>query len=895
MKCRYYLMLGSEKVDISSSDCLDVSNMIANLSDISLSYSRVDLGGVVRKCGSTIEFVSIARERLVEHFLLNGLSSKASFAVYQIENDWTYTELFQCPLDFSSFSHDIYRASVGCLDSSAAALIKANKSTEYEYPVSELKENAMLRYDGVKIFSEAEFQIMADTVEDQSYMQVEFAKDVWWWIPRIATITTGEVEGKSFLFSENEESFQTDGSDCGWGFPANNNNTSYFVECLVDNYITVNFSDFHFVNSRNLGFVLFKITTGGGLEPLTCGYSNLLSLDSNTRTTAVKWTGKMLAGEKLQYAVFNHDRISDLYGKTIRVYPYNGKVTWHDNAEAISIDVISPSRLLDKLLESISSGHERIYGMIKTTALSPESHAEVSNDRLKNIMLVAAESIRNFDNARVYTSFDKFCKFMETVFGYVYEIQERSSSQNNVIENNSFPFGGFTELETNTTYVDSENTVIMFSTTDGTFVGVVGDGGMGNVSSKFPGSEEYQDRYDTEEAQGYRVFTDRYFLDTSLDIYYIAKIDKKYNSVDYVWFATLEEAVVDDIYQSDYNGIREFGGFIDSVVSDSGSYSGTFSASSVYYSRRNKQFYYKSGSAYYSSFPDSGVYNAGDRARLDIIFLHEGQYYVVVGTAMTKCTLSSVEISNKNAYIVFRHRDELFGTGVGKLIGNIADAEYSVASQRIYSSVQLGYEKKEYDLGNNGNDEFNFNVTYTTGLSLTETKLSLMSPYRADCYGFEELARKRGEDTSSSDSDNQTFIVSCVRSGTEYLINREVPIGGVYSDSVFNAELSVPYIIKANERYLASFATELKFASMEGNSDAVIGSDAINEDIALTNPLLGFGNIRFSTDNYILPSDWNNTAISVDIDGRTYTGCLSNIDISARESEKLDYELIEIR
>ena len=49
MICKYYLMIGSNTVDTADNSCIDVSRMIANISDIKTTYTRVDLGGVVRK------------------------------------------------------------------------------------------------------------------------------------------------------------------------------------------------------------------------------------------------------------------------------------------------------------------------------------------------------------------------------------------------------------------------------------------------------------------------------------------------------------------------------------------------------------------------------------------------------------------------------------------------------------------------------------------------------------------------------------------------------------------------------------------------------------------------------------------------------------------------------
>ena len=144
MICKYYLMIGSDTVDTADNSCIDVSRMIANISDIKTTYTRVDLGGVVRKCGSTMEFVEEARERFISLYNKDKLKSLASFAVYGISNNWTYNKLFECPHDFSTFKYDSYRARIGCIDNSAAALIKANKGTIYEYPVSEMREDIPL-------------------------------------------------------------------------------------------------------------------------------------------------------------------------------------------------------------------------------------------------------------------------------------------------------------------------------------------------------------------------------------------------------------------------------------------------------------------------------------------------------------------------------------------------------------------------------------------------------------------------------------------------------------------------------------------------------------------------------------------------------------------------------
>lgn len=129
MNCKFYISLGSSKVEISKSNCIDISDMITNLDDIKLSYVRSDYGGVVRKCGSTITLTGKARNMIVSYYTENKLKSTGAFAVYRINNNWEYDLLFECPIDFSTFKYDGYTAQIACLDNSVAAILNLNSAT----------------------------------------------------------------------------------------------------------------------------------------------------------------------------------------------------------------------------------------------------------------------------------------------------------------------------------------------------------------------------------------------------------------------------------------------------------------------------------------------------------------------------------------------------------------------------------------------------------------------------------------------------------------------------------------------------------------------------------------------------------------------------------------------
>lgn len=662
MICRYYLHIGS--------DSYDVSNQIDNLSDIKITYTRSGLNGVSRKCGSTINFISDARDILINLFDTDGIKSCAYFSVSQITNNWEFEESFRCQLDFSTFTYDEYTASISCLDNDIESVLKANKATTYEFFVSDLKESKKLNYDGVIIRNEKVLILSGDTVEGESYTRKEFDNRIadWWWIPYIGTADTGsEIHNKAFVFQDQTSAMPSvSGDNTGWGFPANPCNTSWFLECLKDNEITIDFSTIEYSSDTQFAFALFKIDTAGNVSPLTCGYSNMLSLDSNTRPGSVKWTGTLKKGEKLQYAIFNHNPLvqghADL--SSLRINTGECGSSWDERGDSYSIDVVRPVTLLNAILKKIFPETD-VNGSIY------ESIGDTLNERLRNSYLVAAESIREMSTPRIYTSFSKFCEYMEAVYGYVYIIDENS--------------------------------------------------------------------------------------------------------------------------------------------------------------------------------------------------------------------------------IKFIHRSDLFSTENRIVIGNVSDFNYTVASDRIYSSVQIGYEKQDYDFGNNGSDEFNFNNTYTTGCTIKDSKLTIMSPYRADCYGFVELAEKRNQDSTTTDSDQQIFIVVAVEGNSGYDLDRSVDVQGTYTYSVFNALLSPRYMIEANIGYLSSFASELTFASSEANSDIVIDGKKMNENIALGTPTFGLGDISFEMSNVLIEADWNSSCIELEFEGKEIVGAVNSMEYTLSNIESIKYELIELK
>lgn len=243
--------------------------------------------------------------------------------------------------------------------------------------------------------------------------------------------------------------------------------------------------------------------------------------------------------------------------------------------------------------------------------------------------------------------------------------------------------------------------------------------------------------------------------------------------------------------------------------------------------------------------------------------------------------------------VTFVHRDTLFqDTEIKDLQDSTSDLEYNVNAGLVYSGVKVGYDKQDYD-SVNGRDEFRFTNEYTTGITLTDNVLELVSPYRADAYGMEFLAEKRGEDTTDSDSDNDIFFVGASLDGEKYKLVRDgYTISGVISPStMFNAMYSQRFMIEANARYIGAFANALEFTSSDGNSDVTINGVSERSSIVLENKLFTVGELSVKTGDLEIPSDLTGY-IRVEKNGRIYKGYVKSASYNYGRPEAVKYSLI---
>lgn len=630
----------------------DVTDNLVNWDDVEMSFKRNDYDGVVRSFSTKFQFANGAYSLLLKQYTDNYLKSNASIVFYIRNNSWLWNEKFRCALDFSTFSYNGTTCEINAVDNSLASLIKAKKGTQYEYPVDELKEDEVLNYDRLSMQSSINWIVTGESEGDS-------IKN---------TFNDNPADGE--LYSHYTYPFYLKGTpeisikniievyDASAGYYSSGGKPEPIFKNISNKAVNLSLSGkmrMHVDWSGNGAARLFlDIGTKTYIKDLKAGENNISISDFGVGSTVLPEIVTVGPGQAISIAI-------GVVTNTTIIHPYPSEdiinISFMERDQSVSVDIIKPLSLLNRLLKSINGEKKGITCEI----------ASGVDSRLDNTLIVAAESIRGIEDAKIYTSYTKFVKWMEAEFG---------------------------------------------------FVPVVGE--------------------------------------------------------------------------------------------------------------------------------------------------------------------------NK---VTFVHRDSLFqNVQIKDFADNSREFEYTVNSSLIYSGIKVGYDKQDYD-SVNGRDEFHFTNEYLTGITLTDNVLDLISPYRADAYGIEFLAAKRGEDTTDSKSDNDIFFVGAELSGDKYELIR-IPISGVISpETMFNAMYSQHHMIKANEKFIGAFTDRLEFASSEGNSDIVIDGVSEKADILISGRNFTVGELSFETGDIEILSDLSGYVV-VTNGGKTYKGYLSNVSYNLGRTEAVKYTLI---
>lgn len=406
---------------VGETDCHEVTSDVANSSQLEQSWERKGFGGVSRKYGSRIEFVGDAAQMLVDLWDDNYIESVASFAIHVADNHWNFSEAWSCPLDFSTFVWDGNKVSVNCVDNSAASLIKANGGTKSSYQVSALRSQQPLLYDRVVTRNEAEYMMVGDTVQGEDTWTKVISRAAIDWIVPISLVDTSRMSDRTQLVLQDQGSYF---------YLPNNASDDHFAEVNNLTSFWIDFRNFRIkwntprtTVARTMTFILVQWPqTYSSLRAAVHdqAYHNIMMVEVTINPSTKTWACPIFGNFSVQ-AGNNLSLVCDADyagGEEFWMNTNHGDMAWNSRGENVDINVIEPSVLLNKILETVADGKMTITGEI-----SPNIGG-VANTRLAGMKIMAAESARGFNDAYVHTSFNQFAKMMESVFGYVYQITE---------------------------------------------------------------------------------------------------------------------------------------------------------------------------------------------------------------------------------------------------------------------------------------------------------------------------------------------------------------------------------------------------------------------------------------------------------------------------------------
>lgn len=379
----------------------DVTNDLMNWDDVEIKWKRDGYAGVVRSFSTKFEFCKGGYSLLVNEWLTNYLNASASIVVYMRNNSWLWDERFRCALDFSTFTFNDVTCEINAIDDSLASLIKAKKGTQYEYSVDVIKEDAMLKYDGLDMVSRCEWTIPTDEDEKlfDSISHKSLFMPLYMESSEIANSNTVVFGDSNFGNAENVKY----------------EDIPYILQNISDNkgYV-VNFKTRFSVWSLGNQACQIKIVGYGPTSDSPIVYYDSGLIESyNGKELDIDIDIPLAVGIKVSIIIEDPWYGNYFPSKFVRVIE-KPKAVFYSRMEAVDVPVVRPVKLLNRLLKSMNGGNDGLTGTI------------ASDSRLDHTVLVAAESIRGIKNAKLYTSYNKFVEWMSAEFGFVPVVGETS-------------------------------------------------------------------------------------------------------------------------------------------------------------------------------------------------------------------------------------------------------------------------------------------------------------------------------------------------------------------------------------------------------------------------------------------------------------------------------------
>lgn len=400
----------------------EATDDLKNWEDITIAYKRASLDGVVRSFASSFEFAGGTAAVLRNAFLSHGLGNDANVIIYLQNNSWTWNELFRCKADVSTVSITPDTVSFNCIDDSIQAKLKANKGTRYEFPEAQLADRTLV-FERLLMNNWEKFTLVIESNDENGkFMSGNYVytdgQNGRYKLPLYYTENSIPVPGAIELYDQQSTKI-ANVADQG------------FLVCKKD--VTVHLRLKLKIHGGWLGSSEYRPQMY--LQKWSSQYSTYSTIQASNdyfdgimttqMTLDVDRDISLVAGDTLlvtvQVPVISESSLEN--GRALfTVHSFRDdetgatmKVSWQDRGSAVGIRCFKPQKMLQALLDKLC-GEGAVSGILDDS----------DDERLRNTVLAAADSIRDLPNPIVYSSFQNFCNFMEANYGYVYKTSRNS-------------------------------------------------------------------------------------------------------------------------------------------------------------------------------------------------------------------------------------------------------------------------------------------------------------------------------------------------------------------------------------------------------------------------------------------------------------------------------------
>ena len=451
MLTKYYIEISGVRHEVPS-------HCIKNWDEVQCVYKRADFSGVTRSFTSQFEFVNEIYSLLMALYLDQGVNAQATLILMTITNSWEWEERFSAPIDFSSITWDDYVIKVNCLDDSLGAIIKSKKGVTYELEIGEeISCGTPVDLRRIPMTESVTFGLMGESKDDSAEMEV--------------------TPYKSECKNVNADMSDAILTSFGYFMPAYTINDEIYINNVIEFQDQDDSENPYIIKAKE--DVSLTIKAGMRIEPTEddkCQYCRLVKKDESGMYSQVmnlamdnhpdkefkghvydipsyipdksqvlfvwetwtyweydtsirQWVDTKLGWDEFQLQTATIDlkkgeELAITGGSTyrngntrrdpMRILSQKIEFSWTAKGETVRVNSIQPEELCDRIFDKMTEG--------KITAYSSFSDHD---ERLTDTVLLAAESIRGIEGAKIYSSFNDFVEWMEVVFGYTYYLEPK--------------------------------------------------------------------------------------------------------------------------------------------------------------------------------------------------------------------------------------------------------------------------------------------------------------------------------------------------------------------------------------------------------------------------------------------------------------------------------------